>query len=204
VFRPGARDKEDALTGKIRIRRGLAAVLVALAVVLLAGCGTKASSSSATPSPSASQGSLAQLAALVAYLGQVKPIAAHLEATVTSLPEAVKGLAQKPDRTWTASATRLKTISSQLSSETKNLAALSPPELLRPLQDAAVKGIKDSQAAVAKTAAMLDKGVAKQGETTAQIQSQIGALDDRLSQLGQQLLSATKDVIASPNSTPTP
>ena len=192
------------MTGKKRIRRGLAAALVVAAVAVLAGCGTKASPSAATPSPksspSVSQGSLAQLAALAGYLGQVKPIATQIGATATALPDAVKGLAKKPDNTWTASATKLKTISAQLGTDAKNLASLKPPDALRPVQDAAVKGIKDTQAAVAKTAAALNKRVATQGETAATIIS----LKNRLTQLGQQLLSAIAGVIASPNSTPTP
>jgi uncharacterized lipoprotein YajG len=72
---------EDVMNSKMRIGRGLTVALVALAAVLvLAGCGTKPSLSAATPSPTptASQGSLAQLAALAGYLGQVKPIATRL------------------------------------------------------------------------------------------------------------------------------
>jgi hypothetical protein len=197
---------EDMVTGKKTIRRGLAAALVVAAVAVLAGCGTKASPSAATPSPkpSPSQGSLAQLAALAGYLGQVKPIATQIETTVTALPDAVKGLAKKPDNTWTASATKLTTISAQLGTDAKNLASLKPPDALHPVQDAAVKGIKDTQAAVAKTTAALNKRVATQGETAATIQLQIISLKNRLAQLGQQLLSAIAGVVASPNSTPTP
>jgi hypothetical protein len=199
-----ARHKEDALTGKIRIRRGLAAALVALAVVMLAGCGTKPSSSSPTPSPSPSQGSLAQLAALAGYLGQVKPIATQIAATATSLPQAVKALSTKPDGTWTATAAKLQMISSQLNTAATTLAALTPPNVLSPVQDAAVKAITDAQSAVAKTAAVLDTGVAKHSETTTTIQSQINALQGQLSQVGRRRLSAIEGVIASPNSTPTP
>ena len=194
------------MTDKIAIIRGLRATFLAVAVVLVvAGCGTKASSSASTPSPTASQSSLAvQLAAVTGYLGEVKPIAVQVEATVTSLPSAVNGLSKKPDSTWTTSATKLKAISSQLGTEATNLAALAPPGVLRPVQDAAVKGIKDAQTAVAKTAETLDKRVAKQGATAAKVRSQISALKDRLSQLGQQLLTAIQSAIASPNSTPAP
>jgi len=193
------------MTGKMRLGRALiVALVVAAAALALVGCETQASSSAATPSPSATQGSLASLAALAGYLGQVKPIAIRLGATVTALPDAVKGLAKKPDSTWTASATRLKAISSQLSSDATNLAALTPPDVLRPVQDAALKAITDAQSAVAKTAAALDNGVAKRGATKAKIQSEIGALQSRLSQVGQRLLSAIEAVISSPNSTPTP
>jgi hypothetical protein len=195
------------VSGRTGTGRGLtAALVVVVATVMVAGCGTKASSSAATPSPTASrsQGSLAGIAALAGYLGQARPIATQLEATVTSLPAAVKGLSKKPDSTWTAAAAKLKTISSQLGTEAANLAALTPPATLRPVQDAAVKGVTDVQSAVTKTAATLDKRVAKRGATAAAIQAQIGALKNKLAQLGRRLLSAVEGVIASPNSTPTP
>jgi hypothetical protein len=197
------------MSTKTRIGRGVTvALVVAVAAAVLAGCGSKASSLAATPTPSASptasQGSLAQLAALAGYLGQVKPIATQLGAAVTALPDAVKGLAKKPDGTWNASATRLKAISAQLSADAASLAALTPPDVLRPVQDAAVKAISDAQSAVTKTAVALDKGVAKRGATSAKIQSQIAALQGQLSQVGQRLLGAVEGMIASPNSTPTP
>jgi hypothetical protein len=180
------------MSTKTRIGRGVTvALVVAVAAAVLAGCGSKASSLAATPTPSASptasQGSLAQLGA-----------------AVTALPDAVKGLAKKPDGTWNASATRLKAISAQLSADAASLAALTPPDVLRPVQDAAVKAISDAQSAVTKTAVALDKGVAKRDATSAKIQSQIAALQGQLSQVGQRLLGAVEGMIASPNSTPTP
>jgi hypothetical protein len=190
-----------------RAGRGLAAALAVVAVVaVLAGCGTKASSSAVTPSPTASksQGSLADAVALAGYLGQMKPIATKLTTTAASLPGAVKGLATRPSATWAASAAHLQTISLQLSSQAKSLAALTPPAALRPVQDAVVKGIEATQKAVATTAAALKKGAAKKGATKAQIQAQVAALQGKLSQLPQQLISAVEGVIASPNSTPTP
>jgi hypothetical protein len=190
-----------------RAGRGLAAALALVAVVgVLAGCGTKAGSSAATPSPTASksQGSLAAAAALAGYLGQVKPIATQLGSTAASLSGAVKGLATKPNGTWSASAAHLATISLQLSSQAKSLAALTPPTALRPVQDAVVKGIEATQKAVATTAAALKKGVAKKGATKVQIQAQIATLQGKLSQLPEQLIGAVEGVIASPDSTPTP
>jgi hypothetical protein len=190
-----------------RAGRGLAAALaVVAAVAVLTGCGTKASSSAATPSPPASksQGSLAVAVALAGYLGQVKPIATQLGTTAASLPGAVKGLATKPNATWSASAAYLQTISLQLSNQAKSLSALTPPAALRSAQDAVVKGIEATQKAVATTAAALKKGVAKKGATKAQIQAQVATLQGKLTQLPQQLISAVEGVIASPNSTPTP
>lgn len=190
-----------------RAGRGLAAALaVVAAVAVLTGCGTKASSSAATPSPTASksQGSLAVAVALAGYLGQVKPIATQLGTTAASLPGAVKGLATKPNATWSASAAYLQTISLQLSNQAKSLSALTPPAALRSAQDAVVKGIEATQKAVATTAAALKKGVAKKGATKAQIQAQVATLQGKLTRLPQQLISAVEGVIASPNSTPTP
>jgi hypothetical protein len=190
-----------------RASRGLAAALALVAAVaVLAGCGTKASSSAATPSPTASksQGPLAAAAALAGYLGQVKPIATQLGSTAASLQGAVKGLATKPNGTWSAAATYLTVISLQLSGQAKSLAALTPPTALRPVQDAVVKGIEATQKAVATTAATLKKGVAKKGATKTRIQAQIATLQGKLSQLPQQLINAVKGMIASPDSTPTP
>jgi hypothetical protein len=116
----------------------------------------------------------------------------------------VKGLATKPNGTWSAAATYLTVISLQLSGQAKSLAALTPPTALRPVQDAVVKGIEATQKAVATTAATLKKGVAKKGATKTRIQAQIATLQGKLSQLPQQLINAVKGMIASPDSTPTP
>jgi hypothetical protein len=197
------------MNGMRRTRRSVAvASVVVAAAVVLAGCGTKASSTSQSPasSPKAlpSQGSLAGLAALAGYLGQVRPVATQLGSTVSALPEAVKGLSTKPNGSWTTASTKLKAISSQLGAEAATLAALSPPALLRPAQDAAVKAITDARSAVANTASTLGKRTATKGTAAGQIQSQIGALTSRLSQLGQQLIGTIAAAIASPASTPTP
>jgi hypothetical protein len=194
------------MTVRHKVRGIAAALAVVAAVAVLAGCGAKASSSAATPSPTASksQGSLAAIAALAGYLGQVKPIATQLGNTAASLQGAVKGLSIKRNGTWAASAAHLQTISSQLSGQAKSLAALAPPTALRSVQDAVVKGIEATQKAVATTAATLKKGVAKKGATKAQIQAQVATLQGKLSQLPEQLISAVEGVIASPNSTPTP
>jgi hypothetical protein len=191
-----------------RAQRLTAATVIVLAVLVVTGCGTTSGSSATSPSPSPtvskSQGSLAALAALAGYLGQVKPIATQLGTTAAALPSAVKGLATKPNGTWAASAAHLQAISSQLSSQARSLAALTPPAALRAVQDAVVNGIETTQKAVATTAAALKKGVAKKGATKAQIQAQIATLQGKLSQLPQQLIGAVEGVIASPHSTPTP
>lgn len=196
------------MRGMRRTRRTVAVAFVAVAAaVVLAGCGTKASSAlppASSPKASPSQGSLAGLAALAGYLGQVRPIAAQLGSTVSALPEAVKGLSTKPNGSWTTASTKLGAISSQLGAEAASLAALSPPSSLRPAQDAAVKAITDTRSAVAKTASTLGKRTATKGAAAAQIRSQVGALTTRLSRLGQQLVGAVTGAIASPALTPTP
>ncbi len=197
------------MNGMRRTRRSVAVASVAVAAaVVLAGCGTKAISTSPSPAglpkASPSQVSLAGLAALAEYLGQVRPVATQLGSTVSALPEAVKGLSAKPNGSWTTASTKLKAISSQLGGEAARLASLSPPASLRPTQDAAVKAITDTRSAVAKTASTLGRRTATKGTAATQIQSQIDALTGRLSQLGQQLVGAIAGVIASPASTPTP
>jgi hypothetical protein len=194
---------------KTGLAQRLTTAIVVVLVVVLTGCGTTSGSSAAaspSPSPTASrsQGSLAAVAALASYLGQVKPIATQIGTTAASLSGAVKGLAAKPNGTWSASAARLTTISSQLSDQAKSLAALTPPAALRPVQDAVVKTVGAAQKAVATTAAALKKGVDKKNATKAQIQAQLAALQGKLSQLPQQLIGAVEGVIASPNSTPAP
>ena len=118
-----------------RAQRLTAATVLVLAVLVVTGCGTTSGSSATSPSPSPtvskSQGSLAALAALAGYLGQVKPIATQLGTTAAALPSAVKGLATKPNGTWAASAAHLQAISSQLNSQARSLAALTPPAALR-------------------------------------------------------------------------
>ena len=187
-------------------RIAAAAVVVAAAAVL-AGCGAGASSSSAvapaTPAPSATQGSLGTIVGLADYLAHLKPVATRIEATVRSLPDAVKGLSKKPDVTWTRSATRLDAASAQPGAEAAALSSLTPPQTLRPVQKAAVQGLKGAQTAAARAAAALNQGAAS-GESSAQIRSQIDALEGRLTTLGERLLAAVEKVIFSPGSTPTP
>jgi hypothetical protein len=181
------------------------AIVAAIVVLAVAGCGSKASPPKASPTPSASRASLAtQLAAVTGYLSQVKPIASQVGTTVGSLPGAVKGIHKKPDATWKASAAKLHEIAARLGSEATGLAALTPPPILQPAQEAAVKGIRDAQATVAKTADLLNKRTAKAAATQAKIQSRITTLQAQLAQLGQRLLSAIEAAVSSPNATPSP
>jgi len=191
----------------MRTRTRLAATAAVVAAVLVAaGCGTKASSSTpATPTPSpsppAAQGSLGAVVGLAGYLAHLRPVATRIETTVTALPDAVRGLSTKPDASWTRSATRLETASSQLGAEAAQLASLTPPQSLRMVQDAAEQGLKGAQSAVAGTAAVLNKGAAG-GASSAQIQSQIEAVKGHLTALGQRLFAAAEKAIFSSGSSP--
>ena len=179
--------------------------IIALVVLLAAGgCGKKASSAS-SPTPSASRSSAAtRLAAITGYLSQVRPIATQVGATLGSLPQAVKGIHKNPDATWTAAATKLNAIAAKLGSDAANLKTLNPPASLQAVQEAGVKGIAEAQSTIKKMADRLNKRSANAGVTKASIQSQVAALQAKLTQWGQQLLSAVQGAIGSPGVTPAP
>jgi hypothetical protein len=193
----------------IRTRRILLASLAATGVLVAGGCGaakagsatatapTPAASASQSPSPSASQGALAGLVSLAGYIGQVRPVATRIEATVTSLPHAVNGLSKRPDKTWTASAARLRTLSARLGSEASDLAAISPPQSLASVQRTAVQGLRAAQMSVDKTAAALSTGATSNGTSSALIKSQVAALRAQLGQLGQRLVAAVEQAVGS-------
>ena len=181
-----------------------AAGLVAVAALVIAGCGGS-TAASATPSPTPSQSSIAaRVLALNAYLSQVKPITGQIGSTVASLPGAVKGISAKPGATWTAAATALDAAATQLGAEAASLSAIAPPAALQPTQDAAVEAIQSVQTGVSDTAAFLNKKVATAGTTKASIEAQLAAAQTQLSGAAAQLTSAIQSLILSPNSTPTP
>jgi hypothetical protein len=115
-------------------------------------------------------------------------------ATAGSLPTAVKGLNTKPDSTWTASATKLEAVASQLGDEASSLAALTPPSSLASVQAVAVKGLQGAQAAITKTADALNKRVATSATRRATIQAQISSLQAQLSGLSDKVTSAINSV----------
>jgi chaperonin cofactor prefoldin len=170
-------------------------VFVAVMVWLtLAGCGGS-TATTPSPSPSPSESSLAsRLAALKAYKDQIQPIVTQLSATATSLPAAVKGLNTRPDSTWTASATKLDAVASELGAEAASLAALTPPSALAPVQAAAVKGIQDAQAAITKTADALNKRVVTAATKGPAIRSQMDDLKTQISELSDKVTSAIDSV----------
>ncbi len=197
------------MTMKNSIGRGVVAA-GALVVLILAGCGSATSSSSGpTPSPTASasasgSGLPAQLGALRTYFGQVQPIMSRLASTMASLPGAVKGVSTKPDSSWTTAAGKLDGIATQLGNEADSLAALTPPALLAPVQDVAVKGIRDAQAAVTRTAGALNKRQATAATRRLALEAQIATLEAKLYQLSQGLLGAIQGAAGGSGSTPTP
>ena len=191
-----------------RTRRTLLASFAVAGVLVAGGCGaaarsatsttpTPAASASQSPAPSASQGALAGLASLAGYIGQVRPVATRIEATVASLPHAVNGLSKRPDKTWTASAARLRKVSAQLGSEASDLAAVSPPQSLASVQRTAVQGLRAAQTSVDKTAAALSTGATSNGTSSALIKSQVAALRAQLGQLGRRLVAAVEQAIGS-------
>ena len=180
------------------------AALIAVVALVAAGCGGS-TAASATPSPTPSQSSIgARVLALNAYLSQVKPITGQIGSTVASLPGAVKGISAKPGAAWTAAATSLDTIATQLGAEAASLSALTPPASLQSTQDAAVKAIQSVQTAVSDTAASLNKKVATAATTKASIEAKLAASQVQLSAAAVHLTSAIQSLILTPDSTPTP
>ena len=115
-------------THSLKVATGALAVL-ALAVIL-AGCGST-STPSETPSTIYPEGSPTGTGpALKAYLTDAQDILSQVGTTVAALPDAVKSMNKKPDDTWTAAATQLQSIATQLGSEADALAALQPPTAL--------------------------------------------------------------------------
>jgi hypothetical protein len=191
------------------VGRGSAAVIAALSVVvILAGCGGDvASSSSPVPSPTASAsggGLVGQVGAFKAYLDQVTPVMSQLGTTVASLPDAVKGVSAEPGSSWTTAAGKLDSIGTQLGNEADSLAALTPPSALAPVQDAAVKGIRDARSAVSKTAAALDTRATTSATNQTALEAQIAALRAELSLLSKGLLGAVQGLVGSRAGSPTP
>ena len=165
----------------------LAALVLA---VILVGCGSSASPSAA-PSTIYPQGSpTGTLPAAKAYLNDAQTILGQVATTVGALPAAVQGMNKTPDATWTAAATQLQSVATQLGSEASALAALQPPRALQPVQDAAVKGIQTAQSGIDKLATKLAAKPQSLANKTAQVQAQVNQLKAQLDGLSQQLKSA--------------
>ena len=165
----------------------LAAVVL---VVILVGCGSS-TSPSAAPSTIYPQGSpTGTLPAAKAYLNDAQTILGQVATTVGAMPAAVQGMNKTPDATWTSAATQLQSISTQLGSEASSLAALQPPTVLKPVQDAVVKGIQAAQSGIDKLATKIASKPQSLANKTAQVQAEVNKLKAQLDGLSQQLKSA--------------
>jgi hypothetical protein len=172
----------------LRISAAFAPTLVALVVVLaLAGCGSKAASTSS--SPAATQGGAAS-GAPTTYLGQAQQILSQVATTAGALPDAVAGLSKKPDDTWMASGAKLNEIASQLGAEASSLAALTPPGVLQPVQDAVVKGLQATQSKVNALSGLLHKQSATEATANSPVQTQVDKMKTQLQALSAKLSGA--------------
>jgi hypothetical protein len=186
----GGPTKEAVVTRKAKRTGAVAAALAALALVpVLAGCGS--SSPSAPPSTIYPQSSATgTLPAAKAYLNSAQTILGQVATTVGALPGAVQGMNTKPDATWTAAATQLRSIATQLGQEASALAALQPPSALKPVQDAVVKGIQTAQTGVTKLATTLTSKSQAAATRKAQVQAKANQLKAQIDGLAQQLKGA--------------
>ena len=183
----------------------VALLAAALGVAVLAGCGSGSTSASTTPTSSPSAAGIAvRLAQLTGYLSEVRPIAAGVGATVSALPDAVKGLTTKPGPSWNTAADKLDTAAKQLGAEASGLAELTPPTGLESVQNAAVQALRKAQSSVSKAADRLNKRQATSSADKAKIKAEIEQLKGSLSSVGRGLLSAIQGAIASPEATPSP
>jgi hypothetical protein len=176
---------------RTRSTRLMAGALAALALaVILAGCGST-SSPSAAPSTIYPQASATgTIPAAKAYLNDAQTILGQVSTTVGTLPAAVKGMSKTPDATWTSAAAQLQSTATQLGGEATALAALQPPSVLKPVQDAVVKGIQTAQSGVSKLATKIAAKPASLANKTAQVQAKANQLKAQLDGLSQQLKSA--------------
>jgi hypothetical protein len=190
-LRPEGPTEGDSVKRRTRSTRLIASGLAALALaVILVGCGST-STPSASPSTIYPQGSpTGTLPAAKAYLNDAQTILGQVATTVGALPAAVQGMNKTPDATWTAAATQLQSVATQLGSEANALAALQPPTALQPVQDAVVKGIQTAQSGVSKLATKIAAKPARLANKTAQVQAKANQLKAQLDGLSQQLKSA--------------
>jgi hypothetical protein len=179
------------VTKQMRIRSAVAATLAALALTgVLAGCGGT-STPSTPPSTIYPQGSPSSaLAGTQAYLSGVKPVLANVGVTAGALPDAVKGLSVTPGASWTATATKLQAISTQLGDEAAALQALQPPSALQSAHDAAVSGIESARSGVDTLAAKLASKANGLATKKAQVKSTINGLKTQIEGLSQKLSGA--------------
>jgi len=171
---------------KTRTLTTIAAGALAALALVLAGCGNSGATASSPSTIFPQSSATGTLPALKAYLTSAQDILGQVSTTVGQLPGAVGGMSVKPDSTWQSSGSQLDSIATQLGQEASALAALQPPSVLQPVQDAVVKGIQAAQSGVQKLGAKLQSGSAKK----AQIKAQVDKYRSQLDGLAQQLKDA--------------
>ena len=175
-------------TQSARVVAGAIATL-ALAVILV-GCGSSGSPSEAPSTIYPESSPTGTVPALKAYLADAQDILGQVSATVGTLPDAVQGMSETPDDTWTAAAAQLQSIATQLGAEADALAALQPPSALQPVQDAAVKGIQTAQSGIEKLATRIASRPASLANKKAEVQAKVDELKSQLDGLSTQLKNA--------------
>ena len=163
----------------------VAATLIALGA--LAGCGSTGASTSS--SPAATQSGAASGSGQ-SYAGPAQSVLAQVGTTAGALPDAVAGLSKKPDDTWTASGAKLNEVASQLGDEASSLAALTPPNALKPVQDAVVKGLQAMQAKVNALSGLLYEQSADEATAKSPIKTQVEKMKTQVQALSAELSGA--------------
>jgi hypothetical protein len=187
--------EEHRVTVKMSVWRGSALVIaVAVAVIVMSGCGDIVSGSQgSTPGQTESgSGLTGQAKDVSAYLDQVRPIMARVRATISSLSTAAQGTSAKPDHTWQTTARKLDVASQELGREADSLELVTPPESLRPVHEAAVSAIRGTGSAVAQASSLLDKGSSLSGTNNPLLDALVAKLKSLLLKLNEQLLEGTQ------------
>ena len=123
--------------------------------------------------------------------------------TAGALPDAVAGLSKKPDDTWLASGAKLNDVARQLGDEATSLAALTPPSVLKPVQDAVVKGLQATRAKVNALSGLLYEQSADEATANSPIQTQVDKMKAQVQALSTKL-SGALGALPGPSATPTP
>jgi hypothetical protein len=179
-----------SIRGETIVRRdfgigvALAATLMVLVALGLGGCGGSTTSTQSS-SPAASQSGAAG-----GYAAQAQAVLTQVGATAASLPDAVAGLSKQPDDTWLTSGSKLIAISTALDKEASSLATLTPPAALKPVQDAAVKGIQKVRAKVEALSGLIYEESATEAYQSGPIPAQIAKIKAQLTAVTTALSAA--------------
>ena len=177
-----------------RIGAALVATLMAFVALGLAGCGSSTTSTQSS-TPAASQSAAAGAGG---YVAQAQAVLAQVGATAASLPDSVAGLSKQPDDTWITSGTKLIDISAALDKEASSLAALTPPAALKPVQDAAVKGIQAVRAKVEALSGLIYEESKTEALQKGPIPAQVDKIKAQLMAVAAVLSAATGSASPAP------